>query len=142
MERLHGMIRETPHNVKAKIVDNHIILDIIGEDLHYWSPQLNFRVDQDENNIEHAVVAGIIGPRPTVWTLFIFIYFLIGFTGFVLSSYGVSKMLMDEYSNLIFAFPIALLLMLSAYKIGKYGERLGADQIELLKQFVRNAIRF
>lgn len=135
------MVKNTPESIKGRVVDNHIILDIVGDDVHYWSPQLNFRVEEDEENKEHSIVTGLIGPRPTVWTLFVFVYFLIGFTGFVMSSYGVSKLLMDEYSHLIFAFPVAILIMLTAYKMGKYGEQLGADQIEDLKQFIREAIR-
>ncbi|MEL7220607.1 MAG: hypothetical protein AAGJ93_04760 [Bacteroidota bacterium] len=73
-----------------------------------------------------------------VWTMFVFFYFLIGVIGFFLSSYGISKWILDDYSPLIWAF--SLLIILTAYFAGKYGEQLGADQIEILKQFVRDAI--
>ena len=142
MNRLQEMVQNSPKNIKGKIVDNHIILDIVGEDVHYWSPHLNFRVEDDEENEDQCIVAGIIGPRPPVWTLFMFIYFSTGVIGFFISSYGVSKLLLDEYSKTIWAFPIAVLFMLTAYRAGKYGEQLGKDQIELLKQFIRDAIYF
>lgn len=142
MERLALMIANAPTPIKGKIVDHHIILDIVGEAAHYWSPQLNFRIEADEEDQSQSVVSGLIGPKPNVWTLFVFLYFLIGIIGFFLSSYGISKWMLDQYSPLIWAFPVALLFALTAYKAGKYGEQLGADQIEMLKQFIRDAIYF
>jgi hypothetical protein len=140
MEKIRGMLEQSPKNISGFIVDNHIVLDIVGEEVHYWSPQLNFRVEKDENDANHAVLSGLIGPRPAVWTLFMFVYFSTGIIGFFISSYGVSKLMLGSYSHLILAFPIAILFMLTAYKAGKYGEQLGKDQIELLKQFIREAI--
>ena len=122
------------------MVDNHIILDIVGNEVHYWSPQLNFRVEEDRLDPNKTIVTGLIGPRPGVWTLFMFIYFSIGILGFFISCFGVSRWMLGEYSHLVLALPIAILFMLTAYKAGKYGERLGADQIEALKQFIRQVI--
>ncbi len=127
MKRLYVLLENSPKEVVGKIIDNHIILDIVEEEMHYWSPQLNFRVEQDELDHNCSVVSGLIGPRPSVWTMFMFIYFSIGLIGFIVSSIGVSKMLLGEYSNLILAFSIAILVMLSAYKTGKYGEQLAND---------------
>jgi len=127
--------------VKAKLIGNHIILDIIDADIHYWSPQLNFRIEEDEDNPENTILAGLIGPRPKVWTLFVFIYFALGIIGFFISSYGVSKWMLDEYSHTLWAFPIAILFMLTAYTAGKQGEKLGAEQMEFLKQFIRDTLK-
>ena len=135
-------MEDPPAGIKGIIIDNHIILDITQENQHYWSPQLNFRIEQDEADKNKSIVSGLIGPKPSVWTMFMFIYFMIGIIGFFLSSFGVSKLMLGEYSNWILAIPIAILLMLSAYGVGKYGEHLAKDQIELLKQFVRDAIYY
>lgn len=70
-----------------------------------------------------------------------FIYFSVGMAGFVISSYGISNWMLGTFSYTLFAFPLAILFMMTAYRAGKYGESLGSDQIELLKQFVRDAIR-
>jgi hypothetical protein len=142
MERLGHMVKNAADPIRGHIVDHHIILDIVGKEAHYWSPQLNFRIEADEEDPTKSVVSGLIGPKPNVWTMFVFIYFLIGIIGFFLSSYGISKWMLDDYSPFIWGFPIALLFILSAYFAGKYGEQLGADQIEMLKQFVRDAVYF
>jgi len=142
LDRIEDLLKKSPEGIHGRIVNKHITLDIVGEEVHYWSPQLSFRVEQNEEDVNSTIISGLIGPRPGVWTLFMFIYFLIAVVGFFISSFGVSRMMLGEYSHLILAFPIAILFMLTAYKVGKYGERLAEDQIEILKQFVRDAIYF
>lgn len=141
MEGIKLLLEKTPDHIQGKIVGHHIILGIVGEELHYWSPQLNFRVEEDEFNPAHSIMAGLIGPRPPVWTLFMLIYFAIGGAGLAASTYGFSKYMLNEYTPLIWALPLAILFMLTAYKAGKYGESLGKDQILLLKDFVREALK-
>lgn len=136
------MLKNPPKELKGEIIGDHIILDIKQESQHYWSPQLNFRVEEHESDANKSVVSGLIGPKPSVWTMFVFIYFVIGVVGFLISSIGVSRLMLGEYSAFLLAIPVAILLMLSAYRVGKYGESLAADQIEILKQFIRDAIAF
>ncbi|MEM6843761.1 MAG: hypothetical protein AAF632_16155 [Bacteroidota bacterium] len=142
MNRIEVLLKNSPDNIRGHVVNNHVTLDIVGDDVHYWSPQLNFRVEPDEEDQDHSVVSGLVGPRPAVWSLFMFIYAAIGIVAFFVSLFAVSKILLGKSSNLIFVFPIALLFMLTAYLVGKYGERLAKDQVNLLKQFVRDAIYF
>lgn len=134
------MLTDPPPNVRATIIDHHIVLDIVGAEVHYWSPQLNFRIEEAPDDSTQAIVSGLIGPRPNVWTMFMFVYFSVGIIGFFISSYGISKWMLGYYTPWIWAFPIAILFMLTAYRAGKYGETLGKDQIEVLKQFVRDAV--
>lgn len=140
LARLDAMVKTSHPGLKGKLVDNHIILDIIGPEVHFWSPHLNFRVEPDEENPENSYVMGIIGPRPAVWTMFMFIYFSIGILSFIIGSYGVSKWMLGTWSWTLWAFPSGILFMLTAYLSGQYGEKLGADQVEILKQFIRDAI--
>jgi hypothetical protein len=123
--------------LQGKVVDNHVIIDIPQADTHYWSPQLNMRIEKDELDEKVSYLRGMIGPKPTVWTLFMFVYFSIGFLGFVMSSYGISKSFIGEKTILIWGFPIAILIMLTAYRAGKQGEKLGQEQIDIIKTYIR-----
>ena len=140
MKRINNILKDTPAHINGYIVDDHVIIDIVGEKVHYWSPQLNFRVEEDEFAPENTIISGLIGPKPAVWTMFMFVYFAIGILGFFISCFGVPKLMSGEFSPLVLAFPIAILLMLTAYQAGKFGEKLGADQVEMLKDIVRKAI--
>lgn len=73
--------------------------------------------------------------------MFIFIYFVIGVGGFFVSSYGVVEYTLGRPSYFIYGFPITLLLLLSAYRVSKYGESLASDQTALLKEFVNKGLR-
>ena len=139
--RFKALIESKRGLVKAKMIQDHIILDIIDKDSHYWSPQMNFRVEEDEFNPGTTIIAGIIGPTPQVWTLFVFIYASLAIIGFFISSHGVSQWMLDKYSHSIWAFPIAIVLMLTAYLAGREGESLGAEQVEFLKDLVREALK-
>lgn len=140
MVRVNTLLADSPHHIVGKISGDHVILDIVGEEVHYWSPQLNFRVETDEEADGRTVIAGLIGPRPNTWTLFMFVYFGVGIAGFFATSYGISRYMVGEYSWAIWGLPLAALFMLTAYQAGKFGERLGAEQVEELKQFVREAV--
>ena len=128
--------------MKGVIANDLVILNIAGDEVHYWSPRLTFRVEEDEDDETKTKVAGLIGPRPPVWTLFMFIYFFVGTVGFFISTFALSKILMGQKSYLIAAFPITIVFMLTAYFAGKYGEKLAKDQMEILKDFVREVIMF
>jgi hypothetical protein len=122
------------------IADHHVILDIPVAERHYWSPQLNLRVEEDEDAPGMITIKGLIGPRPAVWTLFMFIYFSIGVIGFFMGSYGISLWMLGTFSPWVLAMPIAAVFMLSAYASSKYGESLGHDQAERSKDFIREAL--
>ena len=126
--------------VIVRVEGDHVKLDVPINERHYWSPQISFRVESDEENPERSRVKGVIGPRPAVWTMFTLIYLAIGTLGISLSFYGISKWMLGNFSNLVWALPISLLLMLSAYKAGKIGEKLGHDQVEVLKGFIDRSL--
>lgn len=128
------------HKFPAKVVGNHFVLDVPEHVSHFWSPRVSFEIEVDEDDPDKSLVRGIIGPKPNVWTMFMFIYFGIGIVGLFGSSYGLSKLTLGKESTLfVWAFPIALLLMSTAYFASKSGERLGSDQINLLKTFFRDS---
>ncbi|WP_246144395.1 hypothetical protein [Neolewinella aurantiaca] len=140
MERIRLLLAKAPPHVTGRVIGDHIILDITGDEVHFWSPQLNFRVEENEEADGPTVIAGLIGPRPSVWTLFMFIYFSVGIGGFFITSYGISRYMMGESSLAVWGLPIAALFMLTAYQAGKFGEKLGAEQVDMLKHFVRQAV--
>lgn len=141
LNRITGLIEASKDKIIGNVANNHIILDIPMDERHYWSPQLSFRLEPDPEDEKQTVVRGLVGPRPAVWSMFMFIYFFVGTIGFFIAMFGFSKWSLGEYSNLVLALPISILFMLTAYMSGKYGERLGHDQVEILKQFVRDALQ-
>jgi hypothetical protein len=123
--------------VTGHIVMDNATLSISPEHRHYWSPQMSFRIENVEDNPNVTLIQGLIGPMPNVWTMFMFFYFLLGVAGLFLSLFGLSKWSLGDYHWAVWGLPIALVLMSTAYLSSKYGERLGHDQVEILKAFMR-----
>ena len=124
--------------LKGTVVDHHVIVDVPVSDRHFWSPQLHFRFE-DEG--ECTRVHGVVGPRPAVWTMFMFIYFSIGILGVIASVWGVSHWMLGGYSPLIWGLPVAFVVMATAYGAGRVGETLGKEQVALQKRFLQEVIQ-
>lgn len=119
----------------SKIVDGHIVIDVPEEESHFWSPQLNVEVEKIEEN--RSVVKGLVGPKPQVWTLFMFIHFgvALGFIGFLILWYvrwSFEKSTIFPMVMTIF-FPLLWVLL---YFLGRVGKDTGRKQIVELHDFL------
>ncbi|MFY0630339.1 MAG: GTP-binding protein [Flavobacteriaceae bacterium] len=117
-----------------KIVDEHVFIDVSKKESHFWSPQLHLEILQKEDKAE---VKGLFGPKPQVWTFFMFLHFIVG-VGFL----GTGVWLYVNYSlekNLV--IPTILLIMLPMlwvllYFVGRLGRDFGKNQIKKQHQFM------
>lgn len=141
LEKIQLKLNEDDASCKGKIIMHHVILDIPLQNRHYWSPQLHLEIEAEENEKNSSLLRGIIGPRPAVWTLFLFIYAVVGIIGLTITLYGLSKWSLGDFSLALFAMPVSLIIMSSAYLTSKYGEKLGHEQVEVLKDFLRNVLK-
>ena len=60
---------------KLKLCEDHIWIFIIGSKKEYWSPHLHLEFEAKEENKTH--IRGLFGPDQTLWTLFMFLHFLV-----------------------------------------------------------------
>ncbi|NNC50823.1 MAG: GTP-binding protein, partial [Flaviramulus sp.] len=56
-------------------VDDHVFIRFPKNEQTYWTPQLHLEINEVSEN--SCVIRGLFGPNPTVWSLFIFLHFLI-----------------------------------------------------------------
>lgn len=102
----------------------------------YWAPQLQIRWELDEDFPNYIVVRGIIGPRPNIWTMFMFFYGLSGALFLTLGTYAFSEYYVTGSSNWIWAVPFAVLLGLGTYLATKIGQNIAKDHLRELNDFV------
>jgi hypothetical protein len=77
-----------------KIKHNHIWMNIPEAKRDYWSPHLHLELEPKENNKTH--IRGLFGPDPTLWTLFMFLHFVVAgifviFSGIAYTDYVLKK---------------------------------------------------
>ena len=123
----------------SKIVDNHIVIDVPADENNFWSPQLNIEIEKTEQNT--TIVKGLFGPKPQVWTLFMFFHFAIAvaFIGFAIMAYVQWSLKTDN----TFAFRMVLflpVLWVIMYFLGRFGRSRGHKQMDELYQFMMGTL--
>jgi len=123
----------------SKIVDGHIVIDIPVEENHFWSPQLNIEIEKIED--DKTIVKGLFGPKPQVWTLFMFFHFAVAvaFIGFSVLAY-VKWTLKSDYMNaliIVIGLPFLWVIM---YFLGRWGKSTGHQQMDELHEFMMKTL--
>ncbi len=100
----------------------------------YYKPYLTLRASEEEGQ---TVIRGIFGPSPSVWTFFMFQYFILSILLMVfLTLYFVGfQIKSDEYHWGLAASFVVLLLFLVLYLAARYGQKKGKDEMEQLRIF-------
>jgi len=123
----------------CKIVDGHIVIDVPKDENHFWSPQLNIEIEKAEHN--KTIVKGLFGPKPQVWTLFMFFHFAaaVAFIGFSVMAYVQWTLKMDHSFALtmVIALPILWFVM---YFLGRWGKSTGHKQMDELYKFMMKTL--
>ena len=123
----------------GNIVDGHVFISVSKKDEHFWSPQLHLEILEKSN--DKSLLKGLFGPKPQVWTLFMFVHFVIG-----ISFLGFGVMLYTRMSlEASIFFPLVMVVLLPfiwviLYFLGKIGKDTGKNQMQKLHDFMIEVI--
>ena len=124
---------------RGTIIDGHIFISVSKKDEHFWSPQLHLEIL--EKTEKESELKGLFGPKPQVWTLFMFIHFVIGilFFGFCVLLYTKISLNEPIFFSLIMLFflPFTWTVL---YFLGKIGKDTGKTQMKDLHDFMIKVI--
>ena len=123
----------------SKIVDGHIVIDVPKDENHFWSPQLNIEIEKTES--EKTIVKGLFGPKPQVWTLFMFFHFAaaVAFIGFLVLAYVQWSLKTDNSFALIMVIGLPILWIVM-YFLGRLGKKRGHKQMDELHSFMMRTL--
>lgn len=119
--------------VTGEIKHGHAIISLPKNEQHYWSPQLTLSL---ENTEEGCTLRGLFGPRPVVWTMFVFFYAIIAFATLIIGIVGTSFLSLDKPATILWALPVLLIVFLSLYLVSFFGKKLGEEQMVTLHKFI------
>jgi hypothetical protein len=137
IKRLEEKIAACPTCIEGKLMSTHGLLRIKPEDQHFWSPQLAISF---ESTPEGTVIRGMYGPHPTVWSLFVLGYAILGFSFFFAALVGFARMSLQLSYGILWALPVILILYFFMYLLSQTGQKMGAEQTFLLHHFYEDAI--
>lgn len=123
----------------SKIADGHIVIDVPKNEDHFWSPQLNIEIV--EGTKESSIVKGLFGPKPQVWTLFMFIHFVMAFAFIAFSIMAYVQWTLKANNSfalwMVYLLPILWIIM---YFLGRLGKKRGHRQMDELFNFMMKTL--
>ena len=100
-EKFENYKSNSKEHCSIKINHNHIWMNIPQTKRHYWSPHLHLELESKNANETH--IRGLFGPDPTLWTLFMFLHFIVAGIFIIFS--------IIAYSNYVLKTPTTMNLM-------------------------------
>jgi len=123
----------------SSITDNHVVIDVPENEDHFWSPQLHVEIEKDEN--KKTVVRGVLGPKPQVWTFFMFLHFAVALAFIVFFVIFYSNWsLKQDYTFAMIMCIILPIVWIALYFFGQLGKKFGYDQMLELHTFLMNTL--
>lgn len=125
---------------RMRVIDQHVIIDIPLKEAHFWSPQLQLEVE--ELTATTSKIKGLFGPKPQVWTFFMFLHFIVAFAFLIFGIIAYSNWSLKRIAIL----PIVMLVVLpiiwvALYFIGSLGKVAGKKQMDKLKKFTKALLK-
>ncbi len=130
-------LKEKKSTLDGQVVDGFATIYPTKSDQHYWSPQLTITIEGNESG---SLIRGLYGPKPTVWTMFIFFYAVIGFATLMITLVGLSFLSLGKGVGILWFVPLLLLLFASLYIIAYLGQKFGHKQMVHLHHFLEECL--
>lgn len=116
---------------------NHAELLIDIGERHFWSPWLSVDLLPDAAGTR---IKCRYGPHPSLWTAIASLYAFLAFVALAGAVFGGTQALLGHPPMGLLAIPVALVLAAALYIGSQIGQRLGADQMQILDDFLTGAV--
>jgi hypothetical protein len=124
--------KEKSTDYAVKVKGNHVWISIIGSGKRYWSPHLHLEMEAKSENETH--IRGLFGPDQALWTLFMFLHFIIAGIFIVFGAIAYSNYVLKTAVtfDLIIMFLMTVVWVL-LYFIAKQIRKNGNEQMNKLE---------
>ncbi|SOE19914.1 hypothetical protein SAMN06298216_0414 [Spirosomataceae bacterium TFI 002] len=139
VSKLKQALNDPGNKLKGEATEHYTALYLPLEDRHYWSPMLNLSLEQDE---EGTIIRGLYGPRPNIWTMFVFFYSTIAFAIIFIAMLGFSQLSLGNSAPLLWLIPVLLIIFSTLYVVAYFGKKKSEKQMDVLHDFVEKSIGF
>ncbi|MFZ9004848.1 MAG: GTP-binding protein [Robiginitalea sp.] len=137
LERLEKAGRE-PFVIKR--LDDHLFIKFNDREQHFWSPQLQLEILDEEQGA--CRVYGLYGPNPTLWSFFMFLHFGVATLFIILGIWAYSSASLDRpYGVQAGGMVFMVVVWFALYAFGRAGRAKGKPQMHELYNFYREGLR-
>jgi len=137
LKKIDVGLKENSQFLKGQVVQEHAFIRLPEEKQQYWTPELHVWVREQDGE---TIIYGVMGPKPKIWTMFVFLYVGILTSAFFGGTYGVIQMMLGMDAPFLWSIPLGILGLIFVYAAAQYGQYKGKNQMEILRQFLEEAI--
>ena len=121
-------------------IDDHVFIKFPKAEQHFWSPQLHLEIN--EISEDSSLLYGLFGPNPTVWTLFMFLHFMVAgvFIAFCVWAY-TNWSLNTNYSIQATISFLMIIVWVLLYFAGSIGKNSSKKEMHDLNDFMTVVLR-
>lgn len=120
-------------------VDDHVFIRLPISKQHFWSPQLHLEINKKDD--KSSFLHGLYGPNPTVWTMFMFLHFLVAGLFIVFGIWAYTNWTLDDgYAIQLALMGLMVVLWFVLYFAGRMGKRKGKPEMHQLCDFMKSAL--
>lgn len=135
-DRINSRLQQEEASCRGFVKNGHGRLYIPVEEQHYWSPQVTISIEENDDG---CIFRGTYGPRPAVWTMFVFFYAAIAFATAIIGMIGLSYLTLEKPATILWAVPALIVLFLSLYLVAYSGKKMGYEQMVTLHKFIEES---
>ena len=134
LERAKTLKSELKSDYQIKIIDEHLYFYFSKEKRKYYSPFLHLELEANEENTK---VKGLFGPEQLLWTLFMFLHFIIAglFVVFAMMAYthwSLKQSVVLDFSIMV----IMVVFWFSLYFMARLNREQGVPQMHELEDLM------
>ena len=131
--------KDTQKDFVVSRVDNHVSIRIPAKKQHFWSPQLHLEIEEIDG--KKSELKGLFGPKPSVWTMFMFFHFIVIGLFLFASVWAYSNWSLKTNYGLQIGLLVGLVIIwFVLYFAGRMGKQKGKDEMKQLCGFLEDTL--
>ncbi len=121
-------------------IDDHVFIKFPKHKQHFWSPQLHLEINEIDK--KSSLLHGLFGPNPTVWTLFMFLHFMVAglFIAFSIWAY-TNWCLKASYAVQVSLMGFMVIVWFVLYFAGSIGKASSKNEMLELQKFMNDILK-
>lgn len=138
LERAKILKSELKSDYQIKIIDEHLYFYFSKEKRKYYSPFLHLELEADEGK---TIIKGLFGPEQLLWTLFMFLHFIVAGLFLVFSMMAYTHWSLNQSIVLdvvIMTFMVVFWILL--YVIARINREKGVPQMHELEDLMHKVL--
>lgn len=113
-------------------------INVRTDEIPYWKPFLSLRAEKEDGK---TVIRGIFAPSSSIWTFFMFLYFILGILWMVfVTMWFVGRQIKsDDYS---WGLPVSIVVLAAIFVVylsARFGQKKAKNEMAQLRKFAEES---